>query len=201
MLKDKPENDKDNFDKKQKKLQLIILTVVVPAIVVSGILYFYLESEFNANNSQMNAEEFGFIEKGDETYLFVDNEGNIITTNLFDQQKPFVEEVQTITKLFSGIEMHCYNVDLYTGGKYIIYLDTMQDIDVRLENNNRIDFYNNFIVKKYMEIFCKHIINDLPPPKTFDQNRGIDSFEACSLMNQPKNYCNTLQKLSEQLNA
>lgn len=181
-------------DRSSKEKILIATTILIS--ISFGILFLFAVEvlPFEKSITHIDAEQpFGI-------YTF-ENGTEFFSTGLFGEEIPLNEEVKRVNEIFSDIPMHCYNLDWYKGGTQVFLIGTMEAIDVKLGNLNRIEFYNNPIVMKYIELHCPHIDTTVTPfkelPPVFDPELGITAYKACMISDYDENYCQTIKEYSE----
>jgi len=188
------ESEKEKFKKKEKRVQIIVLTIITPILIASAVfigLYYEPEKVHSFKRTGLIPDEIWSLDK------------NHNSTHLFGENGTFESEVAYVENILLGIPMECYNVNWYgIHGFQIIYLSTKDKIIKKIGEEKFEQFLENDIVQKAFELYCPHVINKLQVPNNFDPYVGMGSVEMCleGSMSDP-DYCDLLKIIREKHNT
>ena len=171
-----------------KKTMKIVLGIAIPVLIALAMIVYII----------MYGNELYTTPQVKSYVKLLDQQNNQIEpTGLFGNGVSLETEISNVIRIFESVNLNCYNVDWYSfTGQQIFPVGTVEQIDMHLDKGiNRITFYNNVIVAKYLELNCPHIsvkqANDLG--ERYDPSIGVSAFTACTNAKYDQAYCDQLK--------
>lgn len=197
-------NSKQDFKRKERKVQIIILAGVCPILIALAILI-----GLGVIVTGDEKAQFKFEKTGNYPEQLLEPNEIIYSTNLFNLELTLDEEIGLVEEIFSRVNLKCMNVNWYgTGAKQQIFYNesvtdiqqVFKDLEITFEMVDQapfIHFISNPVMQVYVEVNCQHVWSiDLVPPDYDPEFDAMSPYISCR--DHPfftfKDYCNLLPR-------